>query len=112
MKETSAAERTEGDTKIKSFAKKSLGFIISVGLIALLLNSFRYGVLAFVGAILLLSLWRMWKMRDMFMTQMRYLESIIWGKPLDKEMWDKGEFKNRPKRKVKIVWKKKNKSQK
>ena len=38
------------------------------------------------------------------MMQMRLIESRIWGRPLDRKCWDKGEFKNT---KVKFVWKKK-----
>ena len=39
----------------------------------------------------------------------RNIESMIWGKPLDKDMWDKGEFK---KKKIKFKFKKKKKQKK
>ena len=38
------------------------------------------------------------------MTSIRYVESMIWGKPLDKDMWSDKEFSNT---KVKFVWRKK-----
>lgn len=33
------------------------------------------------------------------MTIIRYMETMIWSKPLDKKLWDKGEFKERKKEK-------------
>jgi hypothetical protein len=37
------------------------------------------------------------------MSNLRILESKIWGKPLDREAWNKDEIKRL---KVKVVWKK------
>lgn len=53
-------------------------------------------ILAFVG-------YRLLKNKDSLMTSIRYIESRIWEKPLDKAYWEKGELKNT---KVKFVWKK------
>ena len=44
---------------------------------------------------------RVWKERGFLKSIMRQAEMIIWKKPLDKDMWDKGEMKNT---KLKIVW--------
>ena len=38
------------------------------------------------------------------MMGVRDFETQIWGKPLDKKMWEKGELRNI---KVKFVWRKK-----
>ena len=45
-------------------------------------------------------------MRDTFKMMLNYVETLIWGKPLTKEYWKKGELKDT---KVKFVWKKKQK---
>jgi hypothetical protein len=44
--------------------------------------------------------------REEFKMILGYAETKIWGKPLEKEYWNKGELK---KTKVRLVWKKKEK---
>lgn len=47
----------------------------------------------------------MWTHREQLLGLMGYIESMIWGKPLDKDMWTSEEWKNR--KRAKFVWKKK-----
>jgi hypothetical protein len=58
------------------------------------------GIIIFLFAMALVSVW---KGRVFILTAMRHVETTIWGKPLDKIFWKKGEMKNT---KVKLVWKK------
>lgn len=99
---------------MKQFLKtKVLPFLpIFVFLLALILVFDTYGAnvtiwsLAIFFFIYVLFVgWRLYTGKDVLMGQIKIIETIIWGKPLDKDMWEKGELK---KRKVKFVWKKKN----
>lgn len=56
----------------------------------------------FLGIILFIAI-KVFLMRKAFMYFVRETETKLFGKPLDKDKWEKGEFK-RPK----IVWRKKN----
>lgn len=62
-----------------------------------------YGVIGFFIFFLGMGIFRLIKNREAFMTNIKVLESMIWGKPLDKDQWEKGEMKNH---KVKIIWRK------
>jgi hypothetical protein len=62
--------------------------------------------LGFIGFIIIIALINLWMMRDTFKMMLNYVETLIWGKPLTKEYWKKGELKDT---KVKFVWKKKQK---
>lgn len=74
-----------------------LGFTIdylgSKGLIGVLIIALGFGI------------YRLWHIRDTILSIIRSVETMLFSKPLDKDLWDKGEFKNRPK--VKFVWRKK-----
>ena len=56
------------------------------------------GVLIFILGIVSM---RCWKERNFLKHMMKVVELTIFGKPLDKDMWNKGEMKNT---KVQIVW--------
>jgi len=60
-----------------------------------------WGLLGLLIFILSIVAMRCWKQRGFLKNMMKQVEMIIWGKPLDKDMWDKGEMKNT---KLKIVW--------
>ena len=60
-----------------------------------------WGWIGLIVFILGLVLMRCIKQRAFLKLMMREIEMIIWGKPLDKDMWDKEEMKNT---KLKIVW--------
>jgi len=60
-----------------------------------------WGLLGLLVFILGIVLMRVWKQKDFLKNIMQQVEIIIWKKPLDKDMWDKGEMKNT---KLKIVW--------
>lgn len=62
-----------------------------------------YGWLAIT---LIFAGWRLIRAWSFFMSVLRYIETMMWGKPMDKEYWKPGEFKKQ-RRKIKFVWKKK-----
>lgn len=45
--------------------------------------------------------WKAIKKRDQIKWACKHIESMIWGKSLDKKLWQKGEMKNT---KLKFVW--------
>jgi len=78
--------------------------LFGVGL-ALFIELFgAWGFYGFIIIILTFAGFRLYKMRHNFVEALRYIENMVWKKPLDKTYWDKGELKNT---KVKIVWRKK-----
>jgi hypothetical protein len=76
---------------------KNLWSIIKIILWAILLAflveklGFGYGLAGFVLLILIIVMIGLWKARQSFMTNLRGLETVMYGKPLDKELWKKGE---------------------
>ena len=87
--------------------KHIIYMVVNAALIITLLEVF--GAKGFYGWLiitLVLAGWRLIKMWSFFMSVLRYIETMLWGKPLDKDLWDPGEFKTK-RRRVKFVWKKK-----
>jgi len=80
--------------------------IILVAIIGGIIGSYlgKYGVISLVILIVGMAAFRLWKSRELFKSSIKVMEGIIFGKPLDKELWKKNEMKNT---KVKIVWGKK-----
>ena len=62
-----------------------------------------------IGVIIVWTLILLWMQWDKYILGIKYIEQKIWGKPLDKMFWKKGEWENT---KLKIVWGKKNGKQK
>lgn len=82
-------------------------YIIIIAAIIFLATIMENNPWGWVGIILLLLAWPVYRLilnRQSLMIGLRGLESTIWGKPLDKDLWDKGEMKRT---KVKFVWRKK-----
>jgi hypothetical protein len=52
------------------------------------------GLVGFFIVIILISAYRIIKGNKLYMQGMREIETMIFGKSLDKENWDKGELKN------------------
>jgi hypothetical protein len=77
-------------------------FILFISLLLYAIESGRWW--AFVVYILAFIAFGLWKSRESIHLGMATAESKIFGKPLEKEYWQKGELKNH---KVKFVWKKK-----
>lgn len=92
---------------MKDKTKKVLKFIIFIA-VALLLVYFLegWGMLGLLIFIIVISLRRMWKLREVFKTSIKQIETMVFGKPLDKDAWKKGEMKNT---KVEITWGKESK---
>jgi len=77
--------------KWKTLLRYSL-YITSVIVLVILLENYGWwGLLIWLAA---LTIYRAWSMRKVIVSSMKYIESMIWGKPLDKDMWDKGELGN------------------
>lgn len=90
---------------MKPSTKKKIKFIIYLVAFFIVISFFEtYGVIGIIIFILAVFGWKLWKMRDSFMVALRSTEIAVWGKPLDKDCWDKKEMKNT---KVKVVWGKK-----
>lgn len=79
--------------------KKALIVVSNIVILVLLIGLMDlYGFLIYLLAMVL---YRMWKQRSHIIMAYTYLETILFGKPLSRKYWRKGEFKNRPKR---IAW--------
>ena len=94
--------------KIGTKGKRLIKYIVTIiGIVLLILildNYALYGFGGFIVLILFLVMYKLIKKREMYINSIRVIESMIWGKPLDKDLWNKGELKNTQ---VKVVWKKK-----
>jgi len=89
-------------SKKKEKTKKALKFIGTIIFFMILIYFLEgWGWIGLVVFILGIVLMRCWNQREFLKHMMRQVEMIIFGKPLDKDMWDKKEMKNT---KVKIVW--------
>ncbi len=86
--------------------KKVIILLINIAVLIVLIEFFMLrGLIGYVIFILGFGLWRMIKQRKQLMCNVRMLEGLMFGKPLDRDMWDKGEFKKR--KKARFKWKKK-----
>lgn len=63
-----------------------------------------YGALGLIVYLLAMTGYQIFKGKDFIILAMKNAEIKLFGKPLDKELWEKGELKHL---KVKIKWKKK-----
>jgi len=81
---------------------KKIGKTIGIILFFLILIYFLegWGWIGLIVFILGIVAMRVWKQKDFLKNIMRQAEMIIWKKPLDRDMWEKGEIKNT---KLKIV---------
>lgn len=79
--------------------------ILSIIIMIILIDKIGLGssLLVYLLFVLVVSIYRLYRARDLFMMNLRILESKIFGKPLDRDTWKKGELKRT---KIKIVWKK------
>lgn len=77
---------------------------IQISLIIILLQFLRLflGAWAYPLTILLIALFIVIKRWKQYMTIIKSVETYLYGKPMDQ--FAPGEFKNRPRRKIKIVW--------
>ena len=65
------------------------------------------GWIGFIILALLYGCYKLYIFRDNFMMALRQLETVMFSKPLDKDMWEKDELKNL---RIKLKWKKEKKS--
>lgn len=87
---------------VKKLVKNCVFIIIFVNILAFLM---QFGIVGYAFSLFLICAWILFKRWTMFMEGIRRIETMIYGKPLDRDQWEKGEFKNR--KKAKLVWKKK-----
>jgi len=79
--------------------------VIPLGLVYLMIEVFGkiYGVLGIILFLLCLAVLALWRGRAYFMTALRSIETMIYGKPLDREYWEKGELSNLWNKKLELV---------
>ena len=77
--------------RLPSWLSTSLFIIAAV----ILISIFEYyGLLGIIIFLLAITGYRIYQKRDMFVRGLGDVETMIWGKPLKKELWNKGEMKN------------------
>lgn len=85
--------------KTKEFCLKDLiKFIISTFItLCIILYTIKwlgtYGVIGFIFIIILLVAYRLIKQKEQYMEGLKEIETMIFGKPLDKDKWESGELK-------------------
>lgn len=84
--------------KLKSIGRWILYLAVILTLVYFLEGWGLIGLLVFTLAF---AAYRAWKSRDFLLFAMRQMETTIWGKPLDKDCWEKGEMKNT---KLELTW--------
>jgi hypothetical protein len=88
---------------------KGILFVVYILLLVFFIESGNaYGIIGMVAILLLVYGYSMYVNRESLKLSMGYIESMIFGKPLEKDYWEKGELKNL---KIKFVRKKKNENQ-
>jgi len=84
--------------------KKYAPLIIKILILIVVLDYFGlkslWAILAFMIA---WALYRAWKMREQIRMFMWQVETLVWGKPLERDFWKPGELKHN-KRRIKFVW--------
>lgn len=80
--------------KTKRFISFTINIIVILAIILLLEGKFM--IWGFVGYLLVLGGIGLFRLLHggFFMQNLRVLEMSIWGKPLDKEQWEKGDMKH------------------
>lgn len=69
--------------------------VIPIGIVIWLLEAYAvHGLLGFALFVILIAVIRIFRQRKQFLAALRRLESMWWGKPLDKKNWKKGELKD------------------
>ena len=85
--------------------KQIIKTIVMVMIVIIIFDKLSYfGLFGLFGILALVIGRRIWKNREMLMEGIRNIETLLWGKPLDKGTWKKGELKAKWKR-TKFVWK-------
>lgn len=93
--------------KLKKWINRNKFTIITLVLMlimVIIVDNTMYAVYGILGLILAMGLIRAYQFRSNIKQILHNIETIIFGKPLEKEYWKKGELKNL---KVKMKWKKK-----
>lgn len=78
--------------KWKSKILKTVQVIVFALLLVWLLDTFAFkGFIGWLIILLVFSAYRMYQQRNALMSAIKYMETILFGKPLDKDFWKKGE---------------------
>lgn len=94
------------ENRLTKGLKGLISIIISGLMFYWIITAWYQGIWVFIGFVFVYAGWRIWKQRESFLSALRTFETMIWGKPLDKEYWNPGEWKSRKKRKIKFAWRK------
>lgn len=85
--EKSAQQKRRG---ARALVKNVVYVVVLLVLVAFLGTK---GAVGFVLFVLVLTLWRVWKSRAQLVMILQYIETMLWGKPLERDMWEPGELK-------------------
>lgn len=89
---------------MKPTTKKKLKTLLYIAALFIVIGMFEWwgfwGALVFI---IVMIAYKLYTQRESFLVALRDTETRIWGKPLEKEIWDKNEMKNT---KLKFVWRK------
>jgi hypothetical protein len=69
-----------------------IGPMAAVSIVYSLTDSAWLAILSYVTWIILFVIYRIYVLRDFYMTQLRFIEVTLFGKTLDKENWKRGEL--------------------
>lgn len=90
----------------KQYFKHVLQSFVTITIFVILIKYLGgFGVIGLFLIVILMVLFKLIKNKKQYFEALKTIETMIWQKPLDKDQWNKGEFKNT---KVKMVWRKKN----
>lgn len=81
---------------------KVIRFTLYIVVVALLIHFLEwYGIIGLIVFILAIAGWRAWKGKELIKSTTKSVESMVFGKPLDRSLWEKDEMKNT---KLEIIW--------
>lgn len=78
----------------REFGQLFMRLIILVSLMVVyVIVGVTIGIIGTILFLLSIAAWTLWKGRSQYMNGLRHIETRIFGKPLDKKYWKKGELK-------------------
>lgn len=80
--------------KIKDYKPYIIQVLFIIFLVQTYMTFGKYGFLGLAIAVILIVIVQIIRHRKVLLYQLRKLETVMWGKSLDKEHWQKGEIKN------------------
>lgn len=80
---------------MKQQTKSKLTTTLMIAALLLCIGLFEvYGAIGFLLLLAIIFMLRAWGLKNIISSNIKNAEATIFGKPLDKDIWDKGEMKN------------------